>query len=103
MAAGDKIKWEEADFKWDLAPTVPEADRYTWDLVFEIVGPSGGLDVQALQQLDKKKKKRLVHLVLRRRGIKMYDEMKEVKNITAYAKDIEIIIKEAKSNVQIIH
>ena len=103
MAAGDKIKWEDADFKWEKAPTKPEADRYIWNLVFEIAAPSGGLDVQALQQLEKKKKKRLVHLIMRRRGIKMYDEMKEVKNITAYAKDIEILIKEVKSNVQIIH
>ena len=103
MAVGDKIKWKDADFKWNIAPTKSEADRYTWNLVVEIIGPSGGLDVQALQQLEEKKKKRLVHLIMRRKGVKMYDEMKEVKDITAHVKDIEILIKEVKSNVQIIH
>ena len=57
MAVGDLIKVEDADFKWDNAPTKPEAGNYIWNLVFEIAGPSGGLDVQALQQLEKKKKK----------------------------------------------
>ena len=35
-----KIKWEDADFKWDLAPTDTSAIRYTWDdvtLVEELV------------------------------------------------------------------
>lgn len=104
MAAGDKIRWEDADFKWEKAPTTG-TPPYTWDdvKVLEEISRSGGLDVQVLQQLEEKKKKRLVHLVMRRNGIKMYDEMKEVKDITAHAKDIEILIKEVKSNVQIIH
>ena len=103
MAAGDKIKWENANFKWNNAPEDGNFDRYTWDLVFELALASGGVDVQALQQLEEKKKKKLVHLIMRRKGIKIYDEFKEVKNITAHVKDIEILIKEVKSNVQIIH
>ena len=106
MAIGDKIKWEDADFAWDLAPTDPAFDRYTWDevlVVGEVALVFEGDDPKRLETLEEKKKKRIIHLVMRRNGIKMYDEMKEVKNITAYAKDIEIIIKEAKSNVQIIH
>jgi len=105
MAAGDKIKWEEADFKWEKAPTTG-TPPYIWNDVREIleeVTISGGLDVQALQKLKEKKKRKLVRLVMRRKGVKLYDETKEVKNITALAEDIEILIKEVKSNVQIIH
>ena len=104
MAAGDKIKWEEADFKWEKAPT-KGTPPYTWDdvKILDEVTISGGLDVQALQQLKEKKKRKLVRLVMRRKGVKLYDETKEVKNITALAEDIEILIKEVKSNVQIIH
>ena len=37
------------------------------------------------------------------KGIKIYDEKKEIKNIKAYAKDVELIAEEIKRNVQIIH
>ena len=96
MAAGDKIKWEDADFKWNEA--IP-GNIYTWNdvkvleeaaLVFE------GSDYTALEKLEDKKKKRIIHFVMRRRGIKMYDEMKEVKDIVAHAKDIKILIKEVR-------
>ena len=35
-----KIKWEDADFKWNLAPTDTTKARYTWNeviLVEEVV------------------------------------------------------------------
>ena len=35
-------------------------------------------------------------------GIKKYDEEKEVKNIQAKVKDVELIIKEARSSVKVI-
>ena len=38
-----------------------------------------------------------------RKGIKVYDESKEVKNIKLYADDIKLIAEEIKRNVQIIH
>ena len=37
------------------------------------------------------------------KGVEIYDEKKEVKNIKAYAKDVELIAEEIKRNVQIIH
>ena len=37
------------------------------------------------------------------KGIKLYDEKKEVKNIKAYANDVKLIAEEIKRNVQIIH
>ena len=104
MAAGDKIKWEEANFKWEKAPTDGTKDRYTWNdvkvleeaaLVFE------GSDYTALEKLEDKKKKRIIHLVMRRRGIKMYDEMKEVKDIVAHADDIKLLINEVRKKATI--
>ena len=114
MAQTIKIKWEDADFKWDIAP--PSEDYkpgfkasvvpYTWDdvaLIEEIVevsvGASGTGTETALEKLPEEKKKRVIRLVMKRRGIKMYDESKEVKNITAHAKSIEMIIKEVKATM----
>ena len=89
------ITWENANFNYESA-------TYIWDLVQEIIDKKGGgLDVQALKKLDSKKKKKLVRLIMRRNGIKMYDESKEIKDITAYTKDIKLIIKEVLSSVKI--
>ena len=40
---------------------------------------------------------------MERKGIKIYDETKEIKNIEIYLDDIKIIAEEIKRNVQIIH
>ena len=79
----EKIKWEDANFKWEKAPTDETKDRYTWDSVLEILEEvtdvsTGGVDVTALEKLDKKKKKKLIRLIMHRNGIKIYDEEKEV-------------------------
>ena len=58
MASGDKIKWEDADFKWEKAPTLDDADRYTWDLVVELaLGVVGGIVEPAVEALAPEKKK----------------------------------------------
>jgi len=98
----NKIKWEDADFKWELAPTDPDASRYTWDeviLIEEVVGAVGLGTETALEALPDEKKKKVIKLVMRRRGIKMYDEVKEVKNITAHVESVEMIIKEVKATM----
>ena len=93
------IKWEDADFKWDLAPTT--GTPYTWDdvqLVEEVVEA-----VEAIQQggggvigddmpwvKDQDKKKRLIKLILKCQG-KTYKETKEVQNIKITAKDIKLL------------
>ena len=94
-----KIKWDKADFKWDSNP-------HKWDLV-EIIEDlvSSGADAipRKLEELPKEKKKKFIRLIMEFKGIKIYDEKKEVKNIKAYAKDVELIAEEIKRNVQIIH
>ena len=113
MAAGDvtKIKWEDADFKWEAAPPSetykpgfkPSVFPYTWDdvaLIEELVEAAAAGDVvPAIDDLEKEKKKKLVRLIMRRKGIKMYDEQKEVKNITAHVKEVEMIVEEFKATI----
>ena len=115
MATITKIKWSNADFKWEAAPPsqtykpgfTPSAFPYTWDnvaLIQEIITvvDAGGSVTDAIKDLDKKKKKKLIRLIMKMNGIKKYDEEKEVKNIQAKVKDVELIIKEARSSVKVI-
>ena len=107
MAAGDKtpIKWEDADFKWNIAP--PSEDYkvgfkassfpYTWDdvaLVEEAVEVisiyPGGEEDWLIKNPDKKK--RLIKLILKCQG-KTYKETKETQNIKITAKDIKLLAK----------
>jgi|LWDU01.1.fsa_nt_gi hypothetical protein len=96
-----KIKWEDADFNWDLAPT--SGTPYLWNDVLlieeiSINADSGGLE-QAIDKLEPDKKKKLVHLILKRKGISVYDKVKEVKTVNIDIKDVEIIIKEVKAQI----
>ena len=95
----NKITWDTADFRWDI-------NSHLWDLVEEIItaAVSGRDSVpKKLEELPKEKKKKFIRLIMEFKGIKIYDEKKEVKNIKAYAKDVELIAEEIKRNVQIIH
>ena len=95
-----KITWDKANFKWNDNP-------HKWDLVEiieEIVSDVGAGGVpKKLDELPKEKKKKFIRLIMEYKGIKVYDEKKEVKNIKAYAQDVKIIAEEIKRNVQIIH
>ena len=93
----NKIKWNEADFRWDDNP-------HLWNLVVEIVesiDKHGGTVYDAVKDLDKKKKKRLIRLVMTRNNIKVYDEAKEVKNIEAHVEDIEMIVTEVRAKLKL--
>ena len=107
MAVGDKtpIKWEDADFKWNIAP--PSEDYkvgfkassfpYTWDdvaLVEEAVGVDGGGGVMAENmpwtQFDDEKKKRLIKLICKVQG-KTIKEEKEVQEYKITISDIKLL------------
>jgi hypothetical protein len=104
MAAGDKIKWEEADFKWDLAPTDGTKTRYTWNDVKFLediinVGAGSSPDMVGIQSavsdLDPKKKKRFIKLICKVKGIETYSGQKTIRDdINIEAEDIELVIKE---------
>ena len=91
------IKWDDADFAWDLAPTEIEEDRYTWDDVtlveeiVEVIHQGGGVMEDDMPWMkDQDKKKRLIKLILKCQG-KTYEETKEIQNIKITAKDIKLL------------
>ena len=91
------IKWEDADFAWDLAPPDIEEDRYTWDDVtlveeiVEVIHQGGGVMEDDMPWMkDQDKKKRLIKLILKCQG-KTYEETKEIQNIKITAKDIKLL------------
>ena len=94
------VRWEDADFNWNKAD-------YTWDdvqLIEEIAG-SGDTSPTSIRKkidkLDQEKKKKLVHLIMKRNGIKVYDKSKFVKeDIKINIKDVEMIIKEVMAQIK---
>ena len=109
MAVGDKtpIKWEDADFKWNIAPPSKdykvgfEASRfpYTWDdvaLVEAAVGTGGGgvmAEDMPWTQFDDEKKKRLIKLICKVQGKTIIEE-KEVQDYKITVSDIKMLAKE---------
>ncbi len=93
-----KITWDKADFKWDINP-------HLWNFVEQlgITGVTGDAVPKKLQELPTEEKKKFIRLIMEFKGIKVYDEKKQVKNIKAYADDVSLIAEEIKRNVQIIH
>ena len=90
-----KIKWEDADFKWNLAPTV--GTPYTWDdvqlveEVVETVHQGGGVIEDDMPWVkDQDKKKRLIKLICKVQG-RTYKETKETQDIKITAKDIKLL------------
>ena len=112
MATITKIKWEDADFKWNIAP--PSEDYktgftassfpFTWDdiaLVGEVVeevqaSGGGATDIAYnVNQLELEKKKRFIKLVCKVKGIETYSGQKTIRDdINITADDIELVVKE---------
>ncbi len=89
-----KIKWDEANFKWNDNP-------HKWDevlLVLEIVEAAGGSvegAIRAVEELDPEKKKRFIKLICKVKGIETYSGQKTIRDdIDVSAEDVEFVIKE---------
>ena len=77
--------------QWDSNP-------YTWDdvaIIVEVKKKGGG--GTGLVRLPEEKKKKCIRLIMKWRGIEVYDEEKCVKKIKTYAEDVDMIYEEMKS------
>ena len=87
----NKIKWNEADFKWNDNPHI-------WNLVLEILEAGGGTlegAVRAVEELEPEKKKRFIKLVCKIKGIETYSGQKTINDdIKVSAADCELVVKE---------
>ena len=112
MASITKIKWNTADFKWNIAP--PNEDYkpgfkasvvpYTWDdvalveevaEVIEQVVSDGGSVIDGISKIEDDKKKRFIKLVCKIKGIETYSGQKTIRDdIEISAEDVQVVIKE---------
>jgi sirohydrochlorin ferrochelatase len=92
------IDWNKANFLWNDNPHL--WNRVVDEVIDEIV--SGGKNWKKRDK-DKKKRREVIRLLMWRKGIKVYDEKKEVENIELHIDDIKLMAEELKKNVQIIH
>ena len=83
-------------------------NSYTWGdvaFVLEIFDGIGGGTRRArekrLQDLDKEKKKRLIHLICRVKGEKVYDEEKEVGDIQIKLDDVDMVINKVVGTMKV--
>ena len=103
-----KIKWEDADFKWNIAP--PSEDYkpgfkassfpFTWDdvalveEVVEAVQEAGGSVIDGIKKLEPEKKKRFIKLVCKVRGIETFSGQKTIRDdIEITVEDVELVYK----------
>ena len=93
--------WNTADFNWNSNP-------YSWSevvLILEIADGDGDTSRQGVKKkvdkLEPEKRKKLIQLIMRRKGIKIYDKTKVVKeDIKINIEDVEMIIKEVKAQIE---
>ena len=99
-----KIKWEDADFKWEKSPTT--GIPYTWDNVvlveevLEALGGGGFIEEDMPWVKDKEKKKRLVNLICKIQG-KTIKQSKEINDYKITVSDIKMLAKEVL-NIEVI-
>jgi len=107
MAVRTPIKWNNANFKWNVGSTFPNQSStpFTWDdvaLIVEIAEVArmyADTDLQddAIQDFikdDPEKKKKLIKLICKVQG-KTYKETKEIDKVKINIKDVKLLIKEA--------
>ena len=97
---GDSIP-SRLDIKWG-------SNAFTWgdvQFVQEIVDGIGTGSRRArearLQQLNKEKKKRLIRLICRVKGEKVYDETKEIEEVEIKVEDVDMVINEILGKIKV--
>jgi len=94
-----KITWNEANFFWNDNPFTWDEVQLVEEISEELDGAGSVSKSKVLQELPDNKKEKLIHLIMRRKGIKIYDGSKKVKEIDIKVDDVELLIKEVKAFV----
>ena len=89
-------------------PDKAPKNTYTWGDVSFVIEIADGLGTgnrrareARLQQLDKDKKKRLIRLICRVKGEKVYDEEKEVGDIQLRLDDVDMVINKVIGTMKV--
>tara|TARA_B100000073_G_C23643629_1_gene537647 strand:+ start:105 stop:455 length:351 start_codon:yes stop_codon:yes gene_type:complete len=91
------VQWNDNPFTWgDVALAIEVAD------VIDGKGTYSRREREdRLNGLDKDKKKRLVRLICRIKGEKVYDEEKEVGEVNIKLEDAELVVNEVLSKIKV--
>tara|TARA_R100000152_G_C6666467_1_gene103945 strand:- start:319 stop:663 length:345 start_codon:yes stop_codon:yes gene_type:complete len=107
--AESKIKWNGDTVGYGNISVIWGSNTYTWsDVVFvqevdDGIGTGSRRAREArLQQFDDKKKKKLIHLICRVKGEKVYDDKKEtLENTKIKIEDVEMVINEVLGKMKV--
>ena len=111
--ADSKIRWNGTTEDGRTTSIIWGNNSYTWgdvklaEEVDEIVG-GGTTPARRKERLEKflqkepEKKKRLIHLICRVKGEKVYDEKKEaIEDVTIKVEDVEMIVNEILGKIKV--
>ena len=98
IPSSKRIVWGDNPYTWgDVALAIEIAD-----IIDDGLGTKNRRAREArLQQLDKDKKKRLIHLICRVKGEKVYDETKEIEEVEIKVEDVEMVINEILGKIKV--
>ena len=109
--AKSKVKWNGTTEDGRTTSVVWGNNPFTWGdvaLAIEVADVIDGKGTYSrreredkLNGLDKNKKKRLIRLICRVKGEKVYDEQKEVGEIDIKLKDAELVVNEVLSKIKV--
>ena len=113
MPSNAHISWDgkashPKDNKTRTVDIVWGSNPYTWGDVNFVIEVADGLGTGSrrarearLNKFDDEKKKKLIHLICRVKGEKVYDEKKEVGDIQIKLEDAELVIKEVLGKMRV--
>jgi len=109
--ANSKIKWNGNTEDGRTTSVIWGSNPYTWGdftLAEEVSAIIDGLGTKnrraredRLRKLNKDKKKRLIHLICRVKGEKVYDETKEIEDIEIKLEDAELVVNEVLGKIKV--
>ena len=110
MAESD-IRWNGTTEDGRTTSVVWGSNSFTWGetlLAVEVAEIIDGVGTKTrrarearLRKLDKDKKKRLIHLICRIKGEKVYDEKKEVGEVDIKLEDAELVVNEVLGKIKV--